>query len=125
MKLIFVTFSLLLISQVVFSQDIMVLKTSGKVEAKRFESVSVLFTDFKDFTKYSESLAPEKLVKSIHFYFSPTMTDEAHHVFNAPQLIFIYHIPENAMHHDHICIFSMKNQCIVPDMRISEWVSVL
>ena len=46
------------------------LKTSGKVEAKRFESVSVLFTDFKDFTKYSESLAPEKLVKSIDFYFS-------------------------------------------------------
>ncbi len=46
------------------------LKTSGKVEAKRFESVTVLFTDFKDFTKYSESLAPEKLVKSIHFYFS-------------------------------------------------------
>lgn len=46
------------------------LKTNGKVKAKRFESVTVLFTDFKDFTKYSESLAPEKLVKSIDFYFS-------------------------------------------------------
>ena len=46
------------------------LKINGKVEAKRFESVTVLFTDFKDFTKYSESLAPEKLVKSIDFYFS-------------------------------------------------------
>lgn len=46
------------------------LKANGKVEAKRFESVTVLFTDFKDFTTYSESLAPEKLVKSIDFYFS-------------------------------------------------------
>ena len=46
------------------------LKRSGKVEAKRFESVTVLFTDFKDFTKYSENLTPEKLVKSIDFYFS-------------------------------------------------------
>ena len=46
------------------------LKRSGKVEAKRFESVTVLFTDFKNFTKYSENLTPEKLVKSIDFYFS-------------------------------------------------------
>ncbi len=46
------------------------LKISGKVEAKRFESVTVLFTDFKDFTKSSENVTPEKLVKSIDFYFS-------------------------------------------------------
>ncbi|MBV1923254.1 MAG: tetratricopeptide repeat protein [Flavobacteriaceae bacterium] len=46
------------------------LKENGTVKAKRFESVSVLFTDFKGFTKYSESLSPEKLVESIDFYFS-------------------------------------------------------
>jgi adenylate cyclase len=46
------------------------LKTNGKVEAKRFDSVTVLFTDFKDFTSYSEKLTPEKLVKSVDFYFS-------------------------------------------------------
>lgn len=46
------------------------LKENGSVKAKKFESVSVLFTDFKGFTKYSESLTPEKLVESIDFYFS-------------------------------------------------------
>jgi class 3 adenylate cyclase len=46
------------------------LKETGKVKAKRFESVTVLFSDFKDFTKYSEDLPPEELVKQIDFYFS-------------------------------------------------------
>ena len=46
------------------------LKENGTVKAKRFESVSVLFTDFKGFTQYSESLMPEELVKSVDFYFS-------------------------------------------------------
>lgn len=46
------------------------LKEKGFVEAKRFESVSVLFTDFKGFTKYSEKLTPEEIVKSMDFYFS-------------------------------------------------------
>ena len=46
------------------------LKEKGFVEAKRFDSVSVLFSDFKGFTKYSEQLSPEEVVKSIDFYFS-------------------------------------------------------
>lgn len=46
------------------------LKEKGSVAAKKFDAVSVLFTDFKGFTKYSESLTPEKLVESIDFYFS-------------------------------------------------------
>jgi adenylate cyclase len=46
------------------------LKQSGKVEAKRFESVSVLFTDFKGFTEYAKNLSPEKLVESVDYYFS-------------------------------------------------------
>ena len=46
------------------------LKDSGRVLAKRFESVTVLFTDFKGFTAHAESLDPEKLVKSIDYYFS-------------------------------------------------------
>ena len=46
------------------------LKEFGKVKAKRFESVSVLFTDFKDFTQFAESLTPEELVESVDFYFS-------------------------------------------------------
>ena len=46
------------------------LKDSGKVLAKKFESVTVLFTDFKGFTQYSENLSPEALVETIGFYFS-------------------------------------------------------
>ena len=38
------------------------LKDKGKVKAKRFESVSVMFTNFKGFTAYSDKLSPEELV---------------------------------------------------------------
>lgn len=46
------------------------LKEKGKVQAKKFESATVLFTDFLDFTKLSESLEPVKLIKSIDYYFN-------------------------------------------------------
>lgn len=46
------------------------LKNSGKVQAKRFESVTVLFADFKGFTQYAEQLAPEELVRQLDYYFS-------------------------------------------------------
>ncbi len=46
------------------------LKEYGKVKAKKIDSVTVLFTDFKEFTQYAENLPPEDLVKSVDFYFS-------------------------------------------------------
>jgi len=46
------------------------LKDNGKVKAKKFESVSVLFTDFKGFTEYSANLSPEELVESVNYYYS-------------------------------------------------------
>ena len=46
------------------------LKQNGKVLAKKFESVTVLFTDFEGFTNYAEKLPPEKLVESVDYYFS-------------------------------------------------------
>ncbi len=46
------------------------LKEKGKVEAKKFESVTVLFTDFKGFTRHSQNLTPEQLVQSVDYYFS-------------------------------------------------------
>lgn len=46
------------------------LKINGKVKAKQYDSVSVLFTDFKGFTSYSEKLSPEALVETVDFYFS-------------------------------------------------------
>ena len=46
------------------------LKQFGKVKAKKFDSVTVMFTDFKGFTSYSQNLSPEKLVKTVDYYFS-------------------------------------------------------
>jgi len=46
------------------------LKEEGKVVAKKFDSVSVMFTDFKGFTKHSEGLSPVELVKTVDFYYS-------------------------------------------------------
>ena len=46
------------------------LKQNGKVQAKKFSSVTVLFTDFEGFTRYADNLSPEKLVETIDFYFS-------------------------------------------------------
>ncbi|MGB5382488.1 MAG: adenylate/guanylate cyclase domain-containing protein [Lutimonas sp.] len=46
------------------------LKQNGKVLAKKFDSVSVLFTDFKEFTQIADQLSPEKVVESVGYYFS-------------------------------------------------------
>ena len=41
------------------------LKTKGSAEAKQFDEVSVMFTDFKNFTLISEKLSPAELVAEI------------------------------------------------------------
>lgn len=41
------------------------LKKHGRVEARAFNSVTVAFTDFVDFTKISESLSPSELVREL------------------------------------------------------------
>ena len=46
------------------------LKENGRVRAQRFESVTILFSDFKGFTRHAENMDPESLVESIDFYFS-------------------------------------------------------
>ena len=46
------------------------LKDKGRVEAKKYPQVTVLFSDFKGFTSYAENLSPEVLVKTIDHYFS-------------------------------------------------------
>lgn len=45
------------------------LKLNGKVKARRSESVTVLFTDFKNFTATAENISPERLVTSLDYYF--------------------------------------------------------
>ncbi len=46
------------------------LKSTGKTEARDYEFATVMFTDFKDFTKISEQMSPSKLVEDIDFCFS-------------------------------------------------------
>ncbi|MCM4158898.1 tetratricopeptide repeat protein [Antarcticibacterium flavum] len=46
------------------------LKDRGKVKSQRFDSVTVMFADFKDFTYHSEYLEPEVLVESVDYYFT-------------------------------------------------------
>jgi adenylate cyclase len=45
------------------------LKLNGKIEAVKFDQVTVLFTDFVQFTHAAENTDPEQLVKSIDYYF--------------------------------------------------------
>jgi class 3 adenylate cyclase len=45
------------------------LKQKGSAEAKAFESVTVLFTDFKDFTTMAETLSAKELVAEIDHCF--------------------------------------------------------
>jgi class 3 adenylate cyclase len=55
------------------------LKDHGKVKAKRYEQVTVLFTDFVGFTSYSQDLEPEELVASVDHYFSKFDEIVEHH----------------------------------------------
>lgn len=45
------------------------LKASGGAKARKYENVSVLFSDFKNFTNISEKLSPEELVKELDYCF--------------------------------------------------------
>jgi len=46
------------------------LKTTGKTHARIIEEVTVLFTDFKDFTGFAEQFKPEELVAEINECYS-------------------------------------------------------
>ena len=45
------------------------LKQKGKVDAVKFDQVTVLFTDFVEFARSAEHIPPEKLVESIDYYY--------------------------------------------------------
>ena len=46
------------------------LKNKGTVDAKTYRRVSVLFTDFKGFTKISEKLSPQEIIKELGIFFA-------------------------------------------------------
>ena len=55
------------------------LKQTGKVKPTSYKSATILFTDFKDFSKLAEQLTPEELVDELDYCFSYfDMVIEAH-----------------------------------------------
>lgn len=46
------------------------LKTKGAAKARKYESVSILFSDFKGFSKIAETLSPEELVSELDYCFT-------------------------------------------------------
>lgn len=46
------------------------LKRTGTAKAKQYDSVTVMFTDFKDFTAISETMSANKIVTELHNCFS-------------------------------------------------------
>jgi PAS domain S-box-containing protein len=46
------------------------LKSKGKATAKRYKNVTILFTDFKDFTSMASTMSPTKLVNELNEIFS-------------------------------------------------------
>jgi len=63
-------FSEEMLSDILPSQIAEELKKTGKVKALRYPSITVMFTDFKDFSRFSEALTPEQLTKELDFYFA-------------------------------------------------------
>jgi class 3 adenylate cyclase len=55
------------------------LKTHGEAKARRYEMVSIIFTDFKGFTALSSNLSPEELVKEIHHCYKAFDEIVTHH----------------------------------------------
>jgi class 3 adenylate cyclase len=46
------------------------LKTTGTSKARDFEKVTVLFTDFRNFSQACENLSAQELVEEIHYFYS-------------------------------------------------------
>ncbi|TGL64302.1 adenylate/guanylate cyclase domain-containing protein [Leptospira sarikeiensis] len=46
------------------------LKMNDSVQPKRYESVTVLFTDMAGFTQIAEKMSPEELVGELHYFFA-------------------------------------------------------
>ena len=51
------------------SETVEELKTKGKTKPRSYRTVSVMFTDFKNFTKISETMRPKDLVEELDSYF--------------------------------------------------------
>lgn len=89
------------------------LKSRGKATTKRYENVTILFTDFKDFTLMASSISPIKLVKELNEVFS--QFDDILEAFKIEKIKTIGDayfaacgLPEKNKHHAFQCIEAVK-----------------
>jgi PAS domain S-box-containing protein len=89
------------------------LKNKGKAIAKRYDNVTILFTDFKDFTSLASSISPIKLVKELNEMFSHF--DDILETFQIEKIKTIGDayfaacgLPEKNKNHAHQCIEAAK-----------------
>lgn len=89
------------------------LKNKGKATAKKYDQVSILFTDFKDFTALASSITPIKLVKELNDIFGHF--DEILEVFKIEKIKTIGDayfaacgLPEKNRDHAILCIEAAK-----------------
>ena len=59
-----------LLTNILPAEVVRELKTKGAAKAKKKDSVSVLFSDFKNFSQIAENLSPEELVKELDHCFT-------------------------------------------------------
>lgn len=59
-----------LLRNILPSEIALELKSEGKIKARQYDEVSVMFVDFTDFTKISTSMEPHELVDELHTCFS-------------------------------------------------------
>ena len=99
------------------------LKLYGKVEPKNYSEVSILFTDFKNFTKITEGLTPSELLKDLDGYFF--QFDEIVKRFNMEKLktigdayMCVGGIPiQNHTHAIDACLTGLEMQNIMNQMK--------
>lgn len=59
-----------LLNNILPQQTIREFKEKGRVDAKKYDKVTILFSDFKGYTELSEKLTPHELVEELHYCFS-------------------------------------------------------
>ncbi len=100
------------------------LKLTGTAKSRSFSQVTVMFTDFKNFTTTAERLSPELLVKEIHNYFS--MFDQITSRHNIEKIKTIGDsymcaggIPQtNQTHHTDVVTAALEIQAFMLEQRI-------
>lgn len=101
------------------------LKEFGKTSSRSFESATIMFTDFKGFTRFSEELSPEEIVQIIDGYFRAfDEVIEKHDIEKIKTIgdayMCVSGIPEEREDHAHIMIQAAQEMKEIVDSQMKE-----